>query len=104
MLDDNKKQLGEKYDHGKPRYELLPWQQVTEIVNVLTVGAQKYQDNNWQHVVPTSRYVGAMFRHITAWISGKRTDEESGLSHLAHAACCILFLMWFDDNRKGGIK
>lgn len=33
---------------------------------------------------------------ITTWWSGERIDEETGESHLAHAACCL----WFE--RKEG--
>ena len=27
---------------------------------------------------------------------GEQTDSESGKHHLAHAVCCLMFLMWFD--------
>jgi len=66
---------------------------------VLTYGSIKYEDNNWMHVnPPKDRYFSAMIRHITAWKGGERIDKESGLSHLAHAGCCLLFLMWFDNE------
>ena len=40
----------------------------------------------------------ACHRHLQAWWSGERLDKESGLPHLAHAVCCLLFLMWGDDE------
>lgn len=92
-------QNGVKYDSEKPRWSLLPWEQVKQIVNVLTFGAKKYADDNWQKVPQSrDRYFSALMRHITSWKSGERIDSESGLSHLAHAGCCLLFLMWGDDN------
>lgn len=91
--------LGRKFDGEKLRWCLLPFKQVEQVVEVLTEGAIKYADNNWKHVRPMrSRYFSAAMRHITAWWEGERFDKETGLSHLAHATCCLLFLMWADDN------
>jgi len=91
--------LGRKFDKGKPRWELLPYQQVKEIVEIFTFGSEKYEDHNWQHVRPfKTRYFGALMRHVTAWFEGERIDHESGKSHLAHAGCCLLFLMWGDRH------
>ncbi|MCU7521636.1 MAG: hypothetical protein HF312_15575 [Ignavibacteria bacterium] len=90
---------GKKYDAGKDRWDLLPFAQVRQIVKVLTFGAAKYEPNNWQGV-EKERYIAAAFRHLTAWIDGERCDPESGIHHLAHAACNLLFLLWQDDNPK----
>jgi hypothetical protein len=92
---------GAKHDHGKPRWDLLPWGPVGDVVAVLTFGAAKYAPNNWQHVdEPRGRYYAAALRHLAAWVDGERFDPESGLPHLAHACCCLLFLLWFE--RGGG--
>jgi hypothetical protein len=54
----------------------------------------------WQKVPNAKeRYFAALMRHLTAWWDGERADPESGLHHLAHAGCCLLFLIWFDDVR-----
>ena len=91
--------LGRKFDTNKPRWSLLPFKEVEEIVKVLTFGAKKYEDNNWMHVTPfKDRYFSALQRHLTAWWSGKKVDPDSSFSHLAHAGCCLLFLMWGDNN------
>lgn len=87
--------IGIKYDKGKPRPSLLPLQAVMEVVKVLEFGAKKYGENNWQQVVPASRYYDAALRHIFAWKSGEQFDTETGLSHFAHAATCLLFLLHF---------
>lgn len=91
------KQLGAKYDAGKPRVDLLidgcPLS-LEEVSKVLTFGAKKYADHNWQHVPDgETRYKAAMMRHVLASSRGDKTDSETGLSHLAHAACCILFML-----------
>jgi hypothetical protein len=92
---------GRKDDSGKPRWDLLPMTEVGEAVDVLTTGAVKYEDDNWKRVPDhRSRYFSAAMRHLTAWWGGERLDAETGKSHLAHAVCCLLFLMWF-DNKEG---
>lgn len=84
---------GRKYDGGKPEYGLLPPYILEETVKVLTFGAQKYERENWRYVDDGKRrYFDALQRHVWAWKRGEQIDPESGLSHLAHAACCILFL------------
>jgi hypothetical protein len=37
-------------------------------------------------------------RHVHAWRAGETKDPESGLHHLAHAGCCLLFMLWLDDR------
>lgn len=91
---------GVKLDAGKPKWSLLPFRELKEVVEILTFGAEKYAPNNWQKVDPPSRYTDACLRHLTAWVQGEKKDAESGKSHLAHAVCCLLFLMWFDNEGK----
>jgi hypothetical protein len=93
---------GKKLDGGKTRWDLLPWAQVESVARVLTYGAQKYSDNNWQSVVGLrGRYLAAAVRHVVAWVRGEYLDRESSEPHLAHAVCCLLFLMWADDEEIG---
>lgn len=88
---------GVKYDKDKARWDLLPWREVAEVVAVLTHGAKKYADDNWKSVEDSEdRYFAAAMRHLTAWWEGDCYDPESKQHHLAHAVCCLLFLMWFD--------
>lgn len=95
--DSFKKEIGRKFDGGKLEYGLLPPLALEAIVEVLTFGAQKYDRDNWQ-VVPESkrRYYDALNRHIWAWKRGEQYDPESGLHHLAHAMCCLMFLYEHD--------
>ncbi len=82
-----------KGDSAKPRMELLPLQTLEQVALVLGHGAQKYGDHNWRKGFHWTRMVGALLRHISAWMTGEFLDPESGLPHLAHAACNILFLI-----------
>jgi hypothetical protein len=86
--------IGKKFDGDKLRYDLLPYDAINKVVDVLTYGAVKYGDDNWKHVKDKRRrYFAAAMRHMTAWFLGEQYDAESKKSHLAHAACCILFLL-----------
>lgn len=59
---------------------------------VLAYGAKKYGPRNWEHGIVYTRYIAAAQRHLYAHLSGELLDPETGLPHLAHAACCLLFL------------
>lgn len=93
------KEQGRKDDSAKLRYSLLPSGTVNQVVQVLEFGSNKYADNNWQKVENSrTRYYDAAMRHIDAWFNGDLKDAETGLHHLAHAICCLMFLMWFDGE------
>lgn len=88
---------GEKHDYLKPEHDLLPPRALESVVDVLTYGARKYARDNWKFVENArSRYYNAAQRHLGAWRRGEKVDSESGFSHLAHAACSILFLLAFE--------
>ena len=89
-----------KADSGKLQWSLLPFNELKDVVKVLMLGAKKYSPDNWKKCDDTKRYKDALMRHVISYVSGNERDEESGLSHLAHAICNCLFLMWF-DNQKG---
>jgi hypothetical protein len=83
---------GVKYDDEKPRMHLLPPKATVEVAKVLTFGAQKYDEDNWRKIENLqNRYTSGALRHIFAHMDGEKLDPESGISHLAHALCCLLF-------------
>lgn len=92
---------GLKFDGDKLRWDLLPMDCVEEVVKVLTMGSDKYGPNNWQQVEPfEDRYYAAMMRHIVLWRNGEKIDSESGLNHLSHAMCNVVFLLWNEKHKK----
>ena len=63
-----------------------------EVSRVLTIGAEKYDEENWRKLDNLqNRYTGAALRHLFAHMDGETLDPETNLSHLAHALCCLLF-------------
>lgn len=88
------KVLGRKDDADKTDWSLMPWKELEDVAKVLTYGAKKYAPDNWKHVENhRDRYFSAAMRHVLAWREGELADPETGLPHLAHAVCCLLFLM-----------
>lgn len=89
-----------KADSGKLQWSLLPFEELKDVVRVLMLGAKKYTPDNWKKCDNMTRYKDALMRHVISYVSGDTTDDESGLSHLAHAVCNCLFLMYFDNTKK----
>ncbi len=91
---------GVKFDQDKPQWTLVPFKALDEVVKVLTIGAKKYAPDNWKKVPNArQRYIDAAFRHMSAYAAGEKLDDETGKSHLAHAVCCLLFLLAFDLDK-----
>ena len=96
-------EVGRKNDTGKLRYDLLAPDALEGLVKVLTFGATKYEDRNWERGIKYSRVFGALMRHLWAWWRRKPCDDETNLSHLDHAACCLHFLSAY-EKRLGMAK
>jgi hypothetical protein len=90
-----------KFDDGKPSLGLLPWKALYEVTKVLDFGAKKYGEYNWAKGTRWSRLSNAALRHLTKWIQGEDKDKETGIGHLAHCACCILFLITYEKLDLG---
>lgn len=104
-------QKGVKYDAGKPAMELLSTKALIEIAKVMGKGKEKYGANNWKSGLAWSRVIGAAYRHLSSFNDGEDLDPETGLSHIAHLACCCMFLLEYihthpnlDDRYKGDKK
>lgn len=84
---------GRKHDGGKLRYDLIPVLALEEVTKVITLGAEKYDPENWKRVPEgRRRYTAAAFRHIEAWRKGEITDEI-GTHHIANAISNLMFIL-----------
>lgn len=93
-------QTGTKYDGGKPRMDLLDWDALEGIAHVLTFGAQKYDPHNWRGGIAYSRIISSLLRHLAAFQRGEDIDPESGLPHIDHIGCNVMFLSYFSKRRQ----
>lgn len=111
---------GYKADDYKVRYDLLPPEFLHATSVVLTFGASKYADRNWEKGLRYGRVFGGLMRHLWAWWGGKAStnksfvfgelDPETNYSHLWHASCCLAFLITYEargmskfDDRSTGV-
>ncbi|MEO0479048.1 MAG: dATP/dGTP diphosphohydrolase domain-containing protein [Planctomycetota bacterium] len=97
---------GTKLDNDKPSFWLIPHEPLLEVAKVLTYGASKYEedphDRNYLRVEDGERrYLDAVLRHMNSHLRGEKSDPESGLSHLAHAASSLLMAMGWRSARPG---
>lgn len=90
---------GLKYDTGKAPLSLVDRYAIEQIGHVLAFGARKYSAHNWREGIEYSRLLDAALRHLYAFADGEDTDPESGLSHIAHAGCCVVFLLGMINAR-----
>ncbi len=90
-----------KFDNGKLDWSLLPYDALEEVVKVLEFGKHKYSAWNWANGegFQYTRVFSAIMRHLLAFMRGEDLDPESGLSHISHCACNILFLLYFIKNK-----
>lgn len=100
-VDKEKLAEGYKADENKIRMDLIPPEAVEALATVLTFGAKKYADRNWEKGMKWSRPFGALMRHMWAWWKGEEKDPETGYSHLWHAMCCIAFLVTYEQRGIG---
>lgn len=90
-----------KFDANKPRMDLLPPEALIEIAHVMGFGADKYGAHNWRNGLNWSRLFAAALRHMFAWKMGTSNDDETQRNHLAHACCCLMFLMVYEKLSIG---
>lgn len=90
-----------KADNDKVRMSLVDPLFVEGTAEVLTFGAKKYEANNWKKLEYKELYriKDSLLRHIYSYLDGEYIDEESGLEHLKHIACNVMFLL-HHENKK----
>lgn len=90
-----------KADAGKPDWSLVPFEALEGMTQVLMFGAKKYDNWNWTTGggFEWVRVLSSCLRHLFAWAKGEDNDPESGLSHISHAQCNLLFLAFYIRNK-----
>ena len=103
-----KKLVPEHYNKGKPAMEMVPFNALLSVADVMGYGETKYvrkspDELNYLHgkgVEPKELLAGAM-RHIAKYMLGQEYDDESGMHHIAHAASDCMMALEVIYKRKG---
>lgn len=87
--------------HKLPLHLIDPlWLETT--AQVLDFGQRKYHAWNWAiGTFEWSRLYGALQRHLNAFWRGEENDPETGMPHLWHANCCMMFLTRYHASGLG---
>lgn len=89
---------GVKEDKRKLPFDLVAPEFLEELCQVLNHGKSKYEPRNWEKGLHWSRVFAALMRHMWSWWKGENKDPETGFSHLSHAACCLMFLVAYEQR------
>ena len=100
--DDPHNQKGKKDDNGKIRMDLIPPEAIFAFAEVLTFGAKKYTDRNWEKGIELDRLFAATQRHLWAMWKGELIDPESNLPHSYHALTNIAMYITLNERNKDG--
>lgn len=105
QMDESKIKLkteAVKFDEGKVDWTLVPFEALEDMAKVLTFGAKKYDSWNWTTGggFKWTRVLASCLRHIFAFMRGEDVDPESGISHISHAQCNLLFLAYYIRNKN----
>lgn len=83
---------GLRYNEGKTRHDLVPAFAQEQYAKVLTKGAEKYSQRNWERGMRWSKVIASLKRHLNAFELGEDFDPETGLYHTAQIMCNAAFL------------
>lgn len=93
------KEGGKKFDSQKLRLELIPPEAIEGLGSVLTFGAGKYGDRNWQNGIRITRLIGSLKRHLLKFEKSIDVDDESGCLEIDHILTNAAMIKWMIVNR-----
>jgi len=99
-------------DSEKLMLQLLDPEFIKGVAGVMTMGAKKYDRDNWKKSAGTDQHdeyihsaKGCLLRHTYAYLGGEYLDPESGYPHLFHVATNLMILEYYErqsQNEKDG--
>lgn len=98
LVEPEVPKVGLKFDGEKPDMSLLSSIAIAKVAAVMTYGKTKYSAHNWRGGIVYSRLLAAALRHVFSYLGGESKDPETGLSHLAHAMCCLMMVLEFEET------
>ncbi len=85
----------------KTDYDLIDPIWLKGVARVLTFGSKKYSRDNWKKCKKRDvhLYWSAMYRHLEAIRMGEEIDPETGLKHIYHASCNMMFINYVMEKK-----
>lgn len=87
-----------KFQEGKPKMSLMYASFIEEVVRVREYGIKKHGSAEGWKTTTVIQHLDSALRHLIAYKAwflsesvGEEYDPESGLDHLAHCACNLMF-------------
>jgi hypothetical protein len=85
---------------GKAPFSWFPYEAIEATTMVLykssTDGGGKYPRHNWRKGNYLSVPLDSALRHIFKRMRGEKNDPETGLPHLWHALCNLVFAVFYE--------
>jgi dATP/dGTP diphosphohydrolase len=95
---DNK---GLRFNEGKPRYDLLPYDAIDALADHYRKGSEKYAERNWERGMDWSKCFSSLMRHASAFAQGEDYDPENGSLHATAMAWNALALLAYQLRNIG---
>lgn len=119
---------GLRYNQGKRQWSLFSFKPFEPMIEVLEYGAHKYSifedkdgkfilgkdisvadskslklissgRDNWKKGFDENELWDSFYRHLIEINAGEEFDKESGLQHLGHLMCNIMFIAYARDRK-----
>lgn len=101
MSETPKEGTGLRYDKGKLRFDLIHPVANEGLARVLTKGARKYADRNWEGGMPWSKVLGPLKRHLQAIERGEDWDYDPNCSECVKGIPGGDINQWYCTNHTG---
>lgn len=86
------KEVAERFNEGKPELSFIDLDSMMDTADVFSFGAKKYSRDNWKKGQSLTQVLDSMMRHIAGLQRGEFFDPESGLPHIGHIGCNMIFV------------
>lgn len=121
--------LAKRNNKGKRKWSLVDFKALEPMIQVLEYGRDKYSEfknpetgevfegkdlsqdqreqwervydaaDNWKKGFNGFENMESAIRHLVEYMSGTKDDDESGLPHLGHLMCCIMFEIYHNVEK-----
>lgn len=81
-----------RFNEGKPEVSQLDPNFIMDLADLMTKSAAKYGKYNWALGQDYMTPFDSLQRHMLKWAAGEDLDDESGKSHLLHAAANLMII------------